>query len=236
MKDGVPDAGTPRFSANEISAYVFETPSGKVRKLKEQKFKNEKRSYYTRALHGVIASFLPNTGTFEPDIIKAAELRVRSIPADTEKKAQRLCSNAEMLRHFGEICSQVRPPPGLHDIIRQNATFSMGGIVVSVRPEIVTKTHGDKFALTKFRFSKSKVGADTSDILLLILLRYGQELFRGKGLLDIERTCLVDCFSKAVIYGHTLAPIRERQLEQTLAEVARIWPKLTPSSKTSDFF
>ena len=236
MKDGDLNITGPRVSANEMAAYVFETPSGKIRNLKDQKFKNQKRSYYTRAMNGVIASFLPNTGTFEPDIIQAAERRIRAVSADTKKKADRLRSNAEMLRRFAEICGQVRPPKGLHDIVRRNALFSVGGIAVSVRPEIVTRTAGKKFAMTKFRFSQSAVSEDVSEIVLLILLRYGQEAFRNEGSLDLEHTCLVDCFSRSITYGHKLAPVRERQLERAFAEVAHIWPKLTPQSKATDFF
>lgn len=89
---------------------------------------------------------------------------------------------------------------------------------------------------SKYGFSQSAVSADVSEILLLILLRYGQETFRNEGSLDLEHTCLVDCFSKSLTYGHKLAPVRERQLEQALAEVAHIWPKLTPQSKAADFF
>jgi hypothetical protein len=58
----------------------------------------------------------------------------------------------------------------------------------------------------------------------------------AEGVLDHEHTCLVDCFSRTITYGHKLAAVRERQLEQGLAEVARIWPKLTPQSKATDFF
>ena len=116
------------------------------------------------------------------------------------------------------------------------ALFRPEPIIISVRPEIVTKTQDKRFALTKFRLSQSEVSADVSEILLLILLRYGQAAFQSEGPLDLERTCLVDCFSRDITYGHRLAPVRDRQLDQALVEISRIWPKLTPQSKATDFF
>lgn len=227
----------PRFSSNELAKYVFSSPSARIKKIKEQKFGDQKRAYYTRALNGILKSFLPNTGSFEVDLLRSAERRVRSIPADTKSKADKLSGNAEMLKRFSELCSDVHLVNGHHEVIRRGASLLIRGVEVSVRPEIVSINANDRsVALTKLYFSMDNMSADVADVALLILLRYGESINKLGGGLDMEHTRLIDCYARRVVRGHDVPAIRSRQLDQAIEEIGKIWPKVSTASSASDFF
>lgn len=90
--------------------------------------------------------------------------------------------------------------------------------------------------MTKLRFSKSNVSLDASEIILLVLLGYGQNLLGPGSTLDVKETKIIDCYANTIVAGHQLPATRSKQLETSLAEIARIWPRVTSASRYSDFF
>lgn len=226
LRQPPPISDQPRISSNQLGEYVFATPAKRARILRDQKFGNVFSSpYYQSAQSSVLGSF--QAGAYDTRLLreKAAELHTRE--AKNRNQFARFNNNAEMLRRFCEIANTARPPVGEHNFIRRGASIDVGGVIVSVRPEIATVCSAKRsFCYTKFRFSKSKVSEDESEIVLLLLLKYGVAQATDMLRFDPEETRLVDCFSKNVIEGHRLARVRETQLETALKEIRRVWPTI----------
>src|SRR2546421_7361246 len=114
-------------------------------------------------------------------------------------------------------------------MIIRNAQLVLDGVTISVLPEFVTEnlTYG-YIAFTKFRFSKSKIAADVSEIVLLLLHHYGQRQSRAGLTFDFGLSKVVDCFSRTVIPGHAVGRHRDQQLHQALALIRYLWPRIEP--------
>lgn len=194
--------------------------------LRDQKFGNAFRSpYYQGAQSSVLGAF--QGGSYDLRILREKAEQLRTKEAANKNQATRFNNNAEMIRRFCEIAEAASPPLGEHTIIRRGASIEVEGVIVSVRPEITTVSVPKRaFCYTKFRFSKSKVSEDESEIILLLLLKYGAAQATGGLRFDPEVTRLVDCFSKKVIEGHRLSRIRETQLGAALKDLRRLWPTI----------
>lgn len=194
--------------------------------VRDQKFGNAFRApYYQGAQSSVLGAF--HGGGYDTRILREKAEQLRTKEAANKNQATRFNNNAEMVRRFCEIAEAASPPPGEHTIIRRGASIEVEGVIVSVRPEITTvSTPKRAFCYTKFRFSKSKVSEDESEIILLLLLKYGVAQATDGFRFDPESTRLVDCFSKRVIEGHRLSRVRETQLESALKDLRRLWPTI----------
>lgn len=233
-----PPLDKPRVSLNKLGEYHFSTPSEKLKIIKDQKFGNRpKQAYYGGAMHGVLGSFRKEDGAFDQSLLMSKLQAIAGKRGENRNQVAQIGNNTEMLRRFSALAELAKPPAGEHAVIYQNARIELNGVTVSVRPEIITKLNGGtSVALTKLRFSKSKVALDASEIILLVLLGYGQNLLAPGSRLDAEQTKVVDCYANTIIAGHQLPAIRSRQLESALAEIARIWPRVHAGSTFSDFF
>ncbi|HWA27553.1 MAG TPA: hypothetical protein VG734_17995 [Lacunisphaera sp.] len=226
MRQPSPISDQPRISSNQLGEYVFATPAKRARILRDQKFGNAFRSpYYQSAQSSVLGAF--KAGDYDTTVLRDKAAQLRSKEAKNRNQFARFNNNAEMIRRFCDIAGAARPPTGEHSFIRQGASIDVSGVVVSVRPEIATVCSAKRsFCYTKFRFSKSKVSEDESEIVLLLLLKYGGAQASEMQRFDPDATRLVDCFSRNVIEGHRLARIRETQLETALREIRRLWPTI----------
>jgi hypothetical protein len=96
--------------------------------------------------------------------------------------------------------------------------------MISVRPEILTRVEKSRdFCYTKFRFSKSQVSADASEIILLVLVEYGLRQNSALATFRPNATILVDCFARTVHRAHLVPAARKRQLAAALQDYRRIW-------------
>jgi len=217
----------PRISINQLGEFVFATNSKKYRILRDQKFGNKITSpYYRPAENAILRAF--NGRVFDPASIAIDRSTIEQKEAIKPQQLAKRANNSMMLTRFMEIEAAARPVDGEHRVVRQNEKIVLDGVTVSVRPEIVTTCDNGLFSYTKFRFSKSEVSADSSEIILLTLLKFGQEQSRDGRQLDPEHTKLIDCFNRNVIFGHTLPRVREHQLAMALREIVAIWPTITP--------
>jgi hypothetical protein len=218
-------AERPRISSNQLGLFPFATAAEKLRILRDQKFGNIVTApYYQPALSAILGSF--DGEDYSVEALKRAIDALRQRPAANRNQQAKWENNAEMLRRFASISTAVRPPAGDHRIVRQNATMELEGVTVSVRPEIVTlQRAAGLFSYTKLRFSKSRVSDDASEIILLVLLKFGQRQ-NGERQLDPEGTRLVDCYARNVVAGHTVPRYREQQLSGALREINRLWPTI----------
>jgi hypothetical protein len=220
-----PAAEHPRISANQLGEFAFASPSEKSRILHDQKFGNNSAApYYHSALSALLRSF--EGGQYDLRNIAASRQAIEALTPETRQGLARRDNNAEMLKRFAEIEPLARPPGGAHQVVHQNASMLIGGVTVSVRPEIITQCPDGLFCFTKLRFSKSKVSEDSSEVILLILMKYGQQLSHDSYQLDPERTRLVDCFSKTIFLGHKIPRFRESQLAAAVAEIEKMWPRI----------
>ncbi len=216
----------PRISANQLGEFPFATPAAKTRMLADQKFGNSHRApYYHSASCAIVRAF--DDVEFDRDVIHVEIAKQRGTRARSRQHAAKLENNAVMLERFLSIGGPLVPAAGDHLKVRRNALLELDDVVISVRPEIITRNAATGFfSLTKFRLSQSRVSGDSSEIILLLLLKYAQRLnFPGLEL-DPAETRLIDCFSRAVIPAHMLPRLREQQLQAALREIHRLWPTL----------
>jgi len=216
----------PRISLNQLSEFPFASPRKKIEILYDQKYGNSFRApYYTLALAACLRSF--HDGKFDKQMLSDEAEKISLLTAKNRQQETKHANNVLAVQKLLEIGADADPLPGKHRLIRQNAWFRLNGVVISARPEIVTDNiQSGHFAFTKLRFSKSKVSADAQEIALLVLLYYGQQQDHDDLIFSIEKSKLVDCFSKSVIHGHSLTRFRYQQLQEALAEICILWPQI----------
>lgn len=222
----VPAIAGPRISLNPLGEFPFVSDAKKVEILTDQRFGNEiKAPYYHSASCATVRAY--RGAQFDPVAIQLEIEKLRRVAPRSEQHAAKLENNIEMLARFLKLKGEVVPPAGAHTPIRRSANLVLDGVTVSVRPEfITTDPRTGLFSLTKFRFSKSKVSADASEIILLVLFKYGQQLNVPGYHLDPSATRLVDVHSGNIIFAHTLPRVRETQLQSALREIRALWPTL----------
>lgn len=224
----------PRVSANQLGEFAFASDSQKRAIVHNHKFGNPHSApYYQAALTGVLQSF--EDGRFQAHELRKSAMNLRHRPASSPNQSARLHNNAEMLTRFTDILGHVTPPSGQHQIVRRNAFMPLDGVVISVRPEILTRLAGSReFCFTKLRFSKSKVSDDASEIILLILLEYGARQSSQLATFRADQTVLVDCFARTVHRGHRLPAVRQRQLTAALRDYRHRWAEARLPDTGSD--
>ena len=216
----------PRISSNQLGEYIFASPTQKRKILQNQKWGNKFCApYYTPALSGIMHSF--QGGVFSPDILIREVDTISSQEVEKTYHISKRNNNVLALKRFMEIGEAANPPKGNHRIVTRNARVLLDGVAISARPEIITEEKQEGYAaFTKLRISKSKVSADAQEIVLLVLLHYGQQQSHDGLIFSLERTKLIDCFSKSIIPGHTIGRHRDQQLHQALAEIRTFWPSI----------
>ncbi len=218
----------PRISANQLGEFVFASEKKRLAIVHDQKFGNINAApYYSGALRGVRRSFI--NGQFCAVTLLNEARALDGQEANTARRAVKLANNSLALRRLAEICDQANPPAGEHRLVTQNAQLLLDGVSISVLPEFVTENLSRGYiAFTKLRFSKSKIAADVSEIVLLALHYYGQRQSRvGLGF-DFLQSKVVDCFSKTIIPGHAVGRHRDQQLHQALTLIRWLWPRVEP--------
>jgi hypothetical protein len=219
---------SPRISANQLGEFVYASEKKRLDILHDQKFGNINAApYYTAALGAVRRSFV--NGQFSAAALLNAARLLDEQDAKTPRSAVKLANNALALRRVAEICNKADPPAGQHRMIVRNAQLVLDGVTISVLPEFVTENLALGYiAFTKFRFSKSKIAADVSEIVLLVLHHYGQRQSRTGLTFNFGLSKVVDCFSRTVIPGHAVGRHRDQQLHQALALIRYLWPRIEP--------
>lgn len=220
---------SPRISANQLGEFVYASEKRRLVILHDQKFGNINAApYYTTALGAVRRSFV--SGQFSATSLLNEARLLDERDAKTPQGAVKLANNALALRRLAEICDQTNPPVGQHRMVTRNAQLVLDGVTISVLPEFVTENLGRGYiAFTKFRFSKSKIAADVSEVVLLLLHYYGQRQSRAGLTFDFGLSKVVDCFSKTIIPGHAVGRHRDQQLHEALALISWLWPRIEPN-------
>lgn len=221
-------ADQPRISSNQLGEYIYATPKRKFRILENQKFGNKFCApYYSPALQGIMHSF--KNGTFVEENLDQSMEVIKASEAEKNYHIKKRENNVAAIKNFMEIGQCVNPPEGNHRIVSRNALVPLDGVIVSARPEIITENNRLGYAaFTKLRISKSKVSADAQEIVLLVLLHYGQQQSYDGLTFDLEKSKLIDCFSKSIVAGHNIGRHRHHQLHQALSEIRTLWPTIRP--------
>ncbi len=214
----------PKISLNQLGEFPFASPAKKMSILRGQKYGNPFGApYYTRAEKAIIRCL--KDGTFSEDLLISEKEKIASVEPRSRYWISNLRNNFNAIQSFTEIGLSANPTTGIHRIIRANARVRIDGVIVSARPEIITENQKlGEFSFTKLRFSKSKVSADASEISLLALLHYAQQQSYPGLTFCMEKSKLIDCFSKSVIEGHTVGRHRYQQLHRALSEIRGMWP------------
>jgi hypothetical protein len=218
------------MSANQLGEFVFASEKKRVSILHDQKFGNESAApYYSLAHAAAHRSFYD--GHFSvPMLVHEADLVYRR-PAKTRRQAQKWANNALALRRLADVADASDPPPGQHRKLMRNAQFVLDGVTISVLPDVVTENLDQGYiAFTKLRFSKSKIAADVSEIVLLVLQHYGQRQSRVGLDFNFELSKVIDCFSKVIIHGHAVGRHRNQQLHDALKLLRWLWPRIEPKN------
>lgn len=221
-----PPVDLPRISLNPLGEFPFVTEAKKVEILADQRFGNDFKAPYYQSASCATVRALKGHRLDPAEILEEIDKLRRTAPR-SDQHAAKLGNNIEMLTRFLKIKGELVPSAGDRRAVRRSASLVLDGVTVSVRPEfIITDPRTGLFSLTKFRFSQSKVSGDASEIILLVLFKYGQQLVVPGFQLDPSATRLVDVHSGNIIFAHTLPRIRESQLQSALREIRHIWPNL----------
>ena len=217
----------PRISANQLGEFIFATEKKQISILQDQKFGNiNSAPYYSCAQAAARRSF--KNGHFS-EVLLRQEDKVAIRNAETSRQATKWANNARALVNLAEIADASNPPAGEHRMVTRNAQLLIQGVTISILPEIVTENLANGIiAYTKLRFSKSKITADVSEIVLLLLHHYGQGQNRPGLEFNFENSKVVDCFSKLVIWGHAVGRQRHQQLHKALQRINWLWPRIEP--------
>jgi len=221
-----PSQSLPRISLNQLGEFPFVTNAKKIEILADQRFGNESKAPYYQCASCATVRALKGARLDHMTILAEIE-KLSGTMSRSDQHAAKLANNIGMLTRFLKIKGEVIPSAGDRRAIHRSATITLDNVTVSVRPEfIITDSSTGLFSLTKFRFSKSKVSADSSEIILLVLSKYGQQLAVPGFQYDPSATRLVDVYSGNIIFAHTLPRSREVQLQSALRKICQIWPSL----------
>jgi hypothetical protein len=221
-------AQSPRMSANQLGEFVFASEKKRLSILHDQKFGNESAAPYYSLAHAAAHRSLSDGHFSASLLIHEADL-IDQRPAETPRQAQKWANNALALRRLADVGNASDPPLGQHRTLMRNAHFVLDGVTISVLPDVVTENlHQGYIAFTKLRFSKSKIAADVSEIVLLVLQYYGQRQSRVGLDFNFELSKVIDCFSKTIIHGHAVGRHRNQQLHEALRLIRWLWPRIEP--------
>jgi hypothetical protein len=220
---------TPRISANQLGEFVFASEAKKLRILRDQKFGNiNSAPYYACAIAAARRSLVD--GRFSEAILMEEADALANREAETPRQRTKWENNALALRKLSEIALESSPAIGTHRTVARNAQVSIDGVNISVLPEVVTENlSAGSISFTKLRFSKSKIAADVSEIVLLVLHYYGLTQTRPGLAFNFSLSKVIDCFSKTVIAGHAIGRHRDHQLHLALAEIRWRWSRICPA-------
>lgn len=225
----------PHISANELGKYVFSSPAGRVAILRAQKFKNPgPPSYYSPSERAIRKALQGNS--FDKSVLMAEREKIHPKNPAKPYHQHKTKNNREILLRFYGFCQEAAPAEGAHSKPR-SAQLELEDVTISIRPEILTESHATGFfSLTKFYFSKHKVSADAADIVMLLLIKYGQAYPRPGLCFDLEATKLIDFYAAKIIHGHTIPRHREQQLLDALKDIQRRWPMIQPKPRKGFFY
>lgn len=218
----------PRISANQLGEFAYASEKRRFRILHDCKFGNPSAApYYSTALTAVRRALV--SGQFSGErLVEAADALDRR-EAKTRRQSEKWANNALALRQMAHVCAECDPPAGEHRVATRNAQFGLDGVTVSVLPDFVTENIDRGYiAFTKLRFSKSKIAADVSEIVLLLLHYYGQRQSRAGLQFDFDLTKVIDPLSRTIIPGHAIGRHRDQQLHDALRLVKHLWPRIEP--------
>ena len=224
----------PRISANQLGEFAFASEARRRTILRGHKFPRARTtkaivSRYSPAQFAILRSL--DGSRFDLARLEWEKLALKPKKPDDKRSVSRCQDNRAAIQSFLEISEQASLPTGEHFKIRKNSHLLIDGVVISARPEVITEDHqAGRVAFTKFRFSKSKASFDESEIILLTLLKFGEDRNWPGMHFDLRASQLIDCFAKTVIRGHQLPAIREKQLAAALAEIRRLWPAITAAN------
>lgn len=225
----------PHISANQLGEFVCGSERRRVTILRDNKFGNPSAApYYSAALAGIRHSL--SGGRFSSEVLLAEAASLSQRGGEKLYHLRKAENNALALHRLAEITKQLDLPVGEHRIMTQNAHFLLEGVRISVLPDFVTENIAEGYiAFTKLRFSKSKIAADVSEIVLLLLHYYGQRQSRVGLQFSFDRTRVVDCFSQTIIPGHALGRYRDQQLHEALHLIRYLWPRIERAKGENEF-
>ncbi len=220
----LPNQEEPRITAKALATFVYSSENARKRILRAQKFAQGFRmSYYKSAEALILRSLSGNR--FDRSVLADGLKNIQPKKESKQHKA-RVKNNRAAISMFEEIADLAAPELGEITTNLNNSTIIIDGVAISVRPEIVSKNKSlGTFSYTKLHFSKeNKISADAAEIVLLLMLRLGQMQPESGLSFDLQKSKLIDCFTKNIVFGHNLERYRERQLAQSLKEIRAMWP------------
>lgn len=220
------ETSQPKVSLDQLAEVPFLSTYRKCEILYHAKFPTPRGvGYYDCARQGMLRAF--HRGLFSTTRLAREYHAIGTTPARGVLAAARRDHNAEAVRSLLALGASAHPPKGTHRIVRRDAMIPLRGVMVSARPDIITENAQDGwFAFTKLRISRGPNSADAQEIMLLALLHYGQQQSHRNLAFRIERTRLIDCFSRQVLAGHAIGRHRYQQLHHALSEIASLWPQI----------
>jgi len=219
----------PRISVNKLGEYMVATPRRRRRIISDQKRPSPFIvPRYTEATEAIVDYLVSSAVDDEVLVEKADTLLSTAGETEWQEQTNQLC--AEAISCFLDIVDDLP----LDDIeIRRGdpnpEQLEIGGVMVSVRPEMVLcrtdRTGSSTVGALKLSFSKTFPLDDISgDYVATIIQRYVTEKIADGRTVDRSICLVVDVFTGKVYEAPRAYKRRWADLEAAGEEIARAWP------------
>ena len=215
---------TPRISVNKLGEYLTATPARRRQIVKEQKYPPTYQVIRYNDAEEAIAEFL--LGNRDPSILDRHVKTLRRATPSSDYDAQRIELCIDAIESFRELAPDLSLP-GLR--IKRSASdasqLRIGGVNVSVRPEVILGSASDeegRTGLIKLYLSKSYSLDERSGLYVAAVARRYAEKYLD-GAVDPDLVLVVDVFAQAVFSAPKAVKRRFADVEAACEEISARW-------------
>ncbi len=216
-----------RISLNELTKYMIASPHGRRMIIKEQKRPTAiKTSFYSDAQKPITRYLV---GRAENDLIlRDAIRRLESLTPKSVWDERRIARCIEAIESVLEMAGfPFLNGVSLRDATQKSANLTVGGVLVSIRPEIETEAAARDGATTRgaiklYISKRTPLDNRTGDYAATMLHQYMSTL--GDSL---PRRCVVlDVFAQSTFEAPQHFTNRRRDIEAACNEIRLAWPEV----------
>ena len=222
-------AGKPRIALTKLGEYLVAPPIRRRRILLDQKQPKTFIVATYQDAFDAITNFI--VGDLDEDgVIKLIDdLLADSEAAQTDWHQQRAQLCAAAIESFLEISDSVVVDPSVAS--RGDPTpphFAIGGVSVSVRPEVTIRSMNAKGevvhgAIKLYLSKENPLGADSGSSVATVLSRYVDSIYPGEGKADPHLCWVIDVFAGEIFVGTKSYKRVMHNLEAACEEIVARW-------------
>jgi hypothetical protein len=216
----------PRVSVNALAEYL--TAGARRRRtivVDQKRPKAFQIAYYTVPEAAIAASWAAG---LDEGLLDGALERLRTLPSAKPWNLARKEAGLEAVASFREMLRNDAVPR-LRNVLslpRQSQAFSISGVSISVRPEILVQSpsSGSVAGGVKFYFSKTTpLASDRAEYVGTVLHMYVESLTDAATVADHRQCFVLDVFGRRLHSAPVSVRRRRRDVMAACAEIASMW-------------